>query len=208
MYFNNNREDTNIDKEFNNRGFNIDFNKLKMPLMIIGGIVLLIVIILIISNVLGRKTNYFLTLEGNDEITIYEGTTYNELGYIAFDNKDNTYMDEVIIDGVVDTNSEGSYTITYNFKDIKKTRVVKVIPKASNITFVHLNGDMNITLNVGDTYTEPGYSAIDSVDGDLTSKVIVSGKVDTKKVGSYSLVYFVTNSNGVTTSSVRKITIK
>ena len=52
MYFNNEKEDTNIDKEFSNKkkiNFknidfkNFDFGKFKIPLFILGGIILLFI---------------------------------------------------------------------------------------------------------------------------------------------------------------------
>jgi len=52
---------------------------------------------------------------------------------------------------------------------------------------ITLKGDANITLKVGDTYTEAGATAVDDRDGNVS--VDVSGSVDTSKVGTYTLTY-------------------
>ena len=42
---------------------------------------------------------------------------------------------------------------------------------------------------MGDTYNEPGYTAVDICDGDVTDKVSVSGNVDTANAGKYTVTY-------------------
>lgn len=73
---------------------------------------------------------------------------------------------------------------------------------------ITLNGDANITLNVGDTYTEKGATAKDDTDGDLTNKISTSGSVNTSKAGKYTITYTVENSKGKKAKAVRTITIK
>ena len=77
--------------------------------------------------------------------------------------------------------------------------------KAPTIT---LNGDANIILNVGDTYTEKGAIAKDNADGDITNKMVVSGIVNPSKAGTYTVKYTVTNSKGKSTTVTRTITVK
>jgi len=52
---------------------------------------------------------------------------------------------------------------------------------------ITLNGESNITLNVGETYTELGATAIDDRDGNVS--VDVNGTVDTNVIGKYIIVY-------------------
>ena len=73
---------------------------------------------------------------------------------------------------------------------------------------ITLNGEANITLNVGDTYTEQGATAKDDTDGDLTNKISTSGTVNTSKAGKYTVSYSVKNSKGKTATVKRTITIK
>ena len=71
---------------------------------------------------------------------------------------------------------------------------------------ITLNGKSKITLNYMDKYVERGYSA-KYFNNDLTSKVVVSGKVNTKKLGTYKISYKV--KKGIFTRSVtRKVVVK
>jgi hypothetical protein len=52
----------------------------------------------------------------------------------------------------------------------------------------------------GDTFEEPGWTAIDNVDGDITHLVIVSGNANTALAGVYTLTYTVSDRAGNTGS--------
>ena len=56
---------------------------------------------------------------------------------------------------------------------------------------------------MGQTYIDPGYSANDNYDGNITSTVVENGLVDTSAEGTYFRNYNVTDS-----SSTRKPTNK
>ncbi|MGL5328168.1 MAG: glycosyl hydrolase family 18 protein [Peptostreptococcaceae bacterium] len=72
-----------------------------------------------------------------------------------------------------------------------------------------LNGVVDKTINLGDIFDDmAGVTASDKEDGDLTSKIKVEGSVDTSKVGTYKLTYFVTDSEGLVTTKERTITVK
>lgn len=51
-------------------------------------------------------------------------------------------------------------------------------------------------------------SAKDDIDGDLTSKIVVSGSVDTSKEGEYKITYTVSDSSGNTETVSRVIAVK
>ncbi len=78
----------------------------------------------------------------------------------------------------------------------------------SSAPTITLNGSANMTINVGDTYSEKGATAKDDIDGDLTSKISISGTVNTSKAGTYTITYSVTNSKGKTSTVKRTITVK
>ena len=73
---------------------------------------------------------------------------------------------------------------------------------------IKLKGSSTITLNIGDTYTEQGATATDDVDGDLTSKIEITGTVDTSKAGTYTLTYTVKDSNDNIAKVTRKVIVK
>ena len=73
---------------------------------------------------------------------------------------------------------------------------------------ISLIGDATMTLTVGDVYTEKGATAKDDKDGDITSKIQISGSVNTSKAGTYTVKYTVKNSYGKETTKTRTIIVK
>ena len=62
---------------------------------------------------------------------------------------------------------------------------------------ITLHGPSVMQVQVGDVFDDPGYTATDNVDGDITPKVIKSGDtVDTSRAGTYTILYDVTDSAG------------
>jgi hypothetical protein len=61
---------------------------------------------------------------------------------------------------------------------------------------ITLTGDDELTIAVGSSFTDPGATATDNVDGNLTSAIVVGGSVNTAHVGTYHLTYDVTDAAG------------
>ena len=80
--------------------------------------------------------------------------------------------------------------------------------KEVKATTIDIIGEKEITLTVGDTYTEKGATAKDEIDGDITNKIEISGSVNTSKAGTYEITYKVKNSKQKETTVKRKITVK
>lgn len=70
---------------------------------------------------------------------------------------------------------------------------------------ITLNGESSMSMYIGDTYVEPGASATDNVDGNVT--VEVSGQVNTSVGGDYTVTYVAKDKAGNTSSLTRTITI-
>ena len=132
------------------------------------------------------------------------GETYQEEGFTATDNYDGD-----ITAKVQRTVSEDGKTITYRVTDSSgnQAEVVRSIVYVDRLAPVlTLSGSTTVTLNAGGKWSEPGYTAKDAVDGDLTSKVTVSGKVDVNIAGTYTLNYRVTDSSG-NAATVQRVVI-
>lgn len=72
---------------------------------------------------------------------------------------------------------------------------IKVIV-ANDLVAPVIKGAANVTLHVGDTFdVREGVTAQDNEDGDLTSKIVVTGKVNTSQAGRYVITYTVTDSS-------------
>lgn len=71
-----------------------------------------------------------------------------------------------------------------------------------------ISGVSNKEIKVGDVFNPlAGVTASDKEDGDLTSKITITGSVDTSKVGAYNLTYSVADSNGLTSTAKSTITV-
>jgi hypothetical protein len=64
---------------------------------------------------------------------------------------------------------------------------------------------MDVIVNTG--YTEPGYTAIDNLDGNITAKVLVTGTVNANKTGQYILTYSVSDMAGNAASTTRTVNV-
>ncbi|MGI9276709.1 MAG: immunoglobulin-like domain-containing protein [Endozoicomonas sp.] len=65
-----------------------------------------------------------------------------------------------------------------------------------NVPVITLKGDSVITLGLGDSFTDPGATASDGVDGDISDRILVTGSVDVKVIGLYTITYQVNDSAG------------
>ena len=146
-----------------------------------------------------------LILIGEAEQKLAPGTVYDEEGYRAFDGYDGDLTDRVV-------RTEENGLITYTVTDgagntATATRTVITIAKGEGYPVVVLQGKKTITLFTGDQFTEPGYTATDDEDGDLTGQVQVTGDVNVFAPGEYSVSYTVTDSNGYVATNTRKVVV-
>jgi hypothetical protein len=59
-----------------------------------------------------------------------------------------------------------------------------------------LNGEPRLALTVGAAFRDPGVTAIDAVDGDLSGQVVVQNPVDPSVIGTYTVTYAVADRSG------------
>ncbi|MFC5464654.1 DUF4185 domain-containing protein [Lederbergia graminis] len=72
---------------------------------------------------------------------------------------------------------------------------------------ITLLGDATMEVAVGDTFIDPGATAIDEFDGDISDKIRVTGKVDTNFIGTYTLTYDVVDTDENEAETVRRTVI-
>ncbi len=73
---------------------------------------------------------------------------------------------------------------------------------------ITLTGGNAVTVGVGGTFVDPGFSATDGIDGNLNSAVRVEGTVDTATPGTYTLRYVVTDQSGnQSVVATRRVTV-
>lgn len=129
---------------------------------------------------------------------------YEEEGYVAVDNYDGDITDRVKV-------KEKNGVVTYSVSDSSgnKTSVRRVIVYDDPIApKLKLKGKKKLTITMGTPYTEPGWSAVDSADGDLSDKVKVKGAVDVATPGTYTLKYSVKDAAGNKATAKRVVTVE
>ena len=66
----------------------------------------------------------------------------------------------------------------------------------SEAPIINLKGDTLMYVNLDSAFIEPGYTAVDNEDGDITDQVKIMGSVDVSTEGNYLLRYNVTDAAG------------
>ena len=152
-----------------------------------------------------------ITLTGTSIIDIEIGGVFIDPGATATDATDGDLTSSVAISGIVDTSTAGTYTIVYSITDSDGnfSSIIRIIVVSLDVPpIITLTGSSTIILTLGDIFTDPGATAKDNIDGDLTFSVTTSGTVDTSNVGTYTIVYSVLDSMGNLTSETRTVIVE
>lgn len=150
-----------------------------------------------------------ITLLGSATEEVNEGGSWIDPGATASDNLDGDISGNIVVTGTVDTNTIGTYTLSYDVIDAAGnaaatvTRSVRVVD--ITLPVISLIGSSTITHRQGTAYTDAGATATDANDGDLTSSIITTGLLfNTNTVGSYTIRYNVSDSEGNAATEVTR----
>ena len=163
------------------------------------------------------ETPPVLILLGDTNITLFLGESFVEPGFNATDNNDGNITARVVVSGAADTMKIGTYELAYavtddagNQSEILK-RIITIVERPAPVDevapVIELVGGDVLQIIAGSTFVEPGYTATDDVGGDLSSQVVVKGKVDPKKAGNYSIFYSVQDMAGNNSALVKRTVI-
>lgn len=144
-----------------------------------------------------------ITLVSDPYLKIIEGNPYKEEGYKATDNHDGD-----ITENVERKELYGRVIYTVSDSSGNKASAEREIPYYDPLPpTILLEGEKTILHQVGRPYEEPGYIALDNVDGELTDQVIVEGEVDIFTPGIYPITYTVPDTHGNWGFAVRTIEV-
>ena len=113
---------------------------------------------------------YFLKKENSEELV--KEKTYEKVG---------TYIERVVV-----RDEQGNTSFPMRIKVIVANELVVPVIKGAEDKVIHIGDAFN---------AREGVTAYDNEDGDLTNKIVVTGKVQTNTVGRYTLIYTVTDSS-------------
>lgn len=133
-----------------------------------------------------------------DVTAVYKETLSNPEGYEV----------DVEMIGEVDMMKLGEYPVTYRAEHngVVSEATVTYVVKDVRRPVITLEGGKNYVIQAGEEYVEPGFTAVDIYDGDVTDQVVVTG--EPKANGSFIMTYTVTDSNGNTRVTKRKVTVE
>ncbi|MHA7965443.1 immunoglobulin-like domain-containing protein [Paenibacillus sp. CAU 1782] len=122
-----------------------------------------------------------------------------------------SHEDILSVDGkvtppLVDTEVTLTAKITKGDFTLEKTFTVLVMADPVK-PVIALKGSSNVIVEQGQIYVEQGVQAIDNIDGNITDKVTMSGFIDTKTIGVYTLIYTVSDQAGNITQVQRTVTV-
>ena len=144
-----------------------------------------------------------ITLHSDPDYEWTPGSAYREEGFTATDNRDGDITHRVrriehlglVTYAVLDSSGNPAYA---------QREIPEYDYQPPELT---LNGYRDVTITAGTRYQDPGCTAADNVDGDLTSQVRVDGEVVWYKKGTYTLEYSVTDSYGNTATTQRIVRV-
>lgn len=176
--------------------------KKKKNLILISIIITIILILIALIVFIFFNPLIKIKLIGKDE-TIEVFTKYKDKGVKIEGTKN-----KVKITNKVNTNKLGTYTITYKITHLKTTKIIKRKVKVVDTIKPEITLQGNeVTIYQNDTYNEPGYTATDNYDKDITSKVKVTNNIDNTKAGTYEVTYSVNDSSKNKTEIKRKVNV-
>lgn len=143
-----------------------------------------------------------LTLNGKEKDTIYIYDDYSEPGAEAWDEVDGDLTGEIVVIDSLDNTIVGIFPIHYRVSDksgnlAEKTRYIWVLDRKDTIPpVITLLGDVAMKVGAGGNFQDPGATAIDNKDGDISNRIKDSGSVDMQEVGTYKIYYNVQDGAG------------
>ena len=151
-----------------------------------------------------------ITIIGDNPFVLREGDNFTDPGATAADNIDGDITAQIVVTGSVNGNAVGTYVLTYTVSDVagnevSETRNVNVI--SDNPPVITLLGDNPLELNFGSAFTDPGATATDDIDGDISGQIIATGTVDVNTLGAYIITYSVADSSGNNTEATRTVNV-
>ena len=176
--------------------------------------IIILFLLLVIGLLFFVKKNIIFTdfyLKGDSTIVVNYGDTYKDEGFVAkLYNKD--VSSEVKVKDNINYKKVGEYEIKYSLK-LKYLNIDKVIVRKINVVDIvppelKIESDDTIYIDQGGDYVAPSYSAIDNVDGDITSKVKTESNVNVSEVGEYKEVFKVTDSSNNTSTKEIKVVVQ
>jgi sulfatase modifying factor 1 len=152
-----------------------------------------------------------ITISGSTSITHEAATVYTDAGATAVDALGVDLTTAITVTGAdVNVANVSQQVVTYLVTDAggnanSATRTVTVQDTTDPV--ITLIGDNNFTQPLNTAWAEPGYDVNDTLDGNLTTSVSITGTVDVNTTGVYTLTYTVADTAGNEVNASRVVNV-
>ncbi len=157
-----------------------------------------------------------ITLIGNSTVYTEVGKPYVSLGATAYDTIDGNITSSITVISDVETSFAGICTETFSVTNSRnqKSSVSRIVIVRNDLTppVLTLIGPDTLFIEASrdnSNFNDPGATAIDNKSPfNLTSNIVVYGKVNTRRVGIYPLTYFVRDLSNNFDSAIRVVIVR
>lgn len=149
---------------------------------------------------------------------ILVGGVYSERGATAQDALDGDLTANIITEirdvngtiiGAISTATPTTYSVADAAGNVGTAqRVVVILAEDTIAPVIVIRGDNPLSMRAGTGFVDPGATAFDYIDGDLTPQIVVdAGALDTTLPGSYDVLYSVVDAAGNVGSGTREVIV-
>lgn len=161
-----------------------------------------------VSDTTAPKLNY----KNGETVTVDYGSNFDYTDYVGITDNFDEKVTSVTVNGKVNTKEISSSTLNITAIDSSGNESkgdLKVNVKDISAPKIDLSKS-SLTITKGKSFSAKSYleSASDNKDGNVTSKVDISGSVDTDKAGKYTVTYTVTDEAGNKATKTLKVTVE
>ncbi|MCG7496595.1 DUF5011 domain-containing protein [Vibrio sp. Of7-15] len=148
-------------------------------------------------------------ISGIEDTRIKANSTFDPLaGVTASDDEDGDITSSIIVEGHVDTTTVGVYVLTYRVMDSDDNETVEVRKVEVYDAKPTFTGISDTNVEQGSAFDPmAGVTAQDSDNVDITDQITVEGSVNTEELGTYTLVYRVTDDSGLEATESRNVEV-
>ena len=168
-------------------------NKSNLIIIIFSVIIVIIISYILYQNYQRNKVEFY--LNGEEQITLDYGGTYQELGFVAKNGLGDDLSNNVIVQNNINNLQPGGYKVTYelNYNDetLYLTRVVFIKDMDMSNLELRLNGEKEVYLIKGEEYNEEGAYVFNKLTNSNFDKgsITTNGDVNTLATGKYEITY-------------------
>ena len=151
------------------------------------------------------KVSPRITLKGASSMMVHKNAIFRDPGASAIDNIDGDISSRIKVVGSVNTAMPGTYNLNYMVSDLagnsasvsRRVLVSNVSSEGDTVPpVITLLGSNPMRVAIGSQFVDPGATALDDIDGDVSAGITVASTVNMSIAGIYKMIYKVSDAKG------------